>query len=72
MDITGTIIVEPDCSRLSIKYARQVAREIDLDIVYRYQDYLILEDAGQHDIVVRSSMDIAHAGELRENGLRNH
>jgi len=46
-----------DFSRRSINYARQVAQEFDLDIVYRCQDYLTLEDAGQYDIVLLISGD---------------
>lgn len=38
-----------DYSRRSIDYAMQYARQNNLDIQYRYQDYLTLEDEGQYD-----------------------
>ena len=38
-----------DYSRNSIEYARQYARENNLEIYYRYQNYLTLEDEAQYD-----------------------
>ena len=44
MRVTGV-----DYSQRSIAYATRYAREHHLDIVYRYQDYLTLDDEGQFD-----------------------
>jgi len=44
----GLRVTGVDYSRRSIDYATQVAREHDLDIHYRYQDYLTLEDKNQY------------------------
>ena len=44
MHVTGV-----DYSRRSIDYAREYARQHDLDIEYRYQDYLTLDDEDQYD-----------------------
>jgi SAM-dependent methyltransferase len=44
MQVTGV-----DYSRRSIDYAEQYARKNNLDIQYRYQDYLTLEDEGEYD-----------------------
>jgi SAM-dependent methyltransferase len=38
-----------DYSRRSIEYATQYAQQHGLDIRYRYQDYLTLEDENQYD-----------------------
>ena len=38
-----------DYSRRSIEYARQQAAELGLDIHYRYQDYLTLDDPAQYE-----------------------
>ena len=45
----GLRVTGVDYSHRSIDYAIQYAREHDLDIRYRYQDYLTLEDEGQYD-----------------------
>ena len=45
----GLRVTGVDYSRRSIEYARAIAAEHDLDITYRYQNYLTLEDAGQYD-----------------------
>lgn len=45
----GLRVTGVDYSRRSIAYANTYAREHGLDIRYRYQDYLTLEDDGQYD-----------------------
>jgi SAM-dependent methyltransferase len=45
----GLRVTGVDYSRRSIDYAVQYAREHHLDICYRYQDYLTLEDKGLYD-----------------------
>jgi SAM-dependent methyltransferase len=45
----GLRVTGIDYSRRSIDYAIQYAREHDLDIHYRYQDYLTLTDSQQYD-----------------------
>ena len=48
----GVHVTAVDYSHRSIKYATQYARENDLNIIYRYQDYLDLEDENQYDTVL--------------------
>lgn len=45
----GLRVTGVDYSRRSIEYAMQYAAEHQLDIRYRYQDYLTLEDANQYE-----------------------
>ncbi len=45
----GLRVAGVDCSRRSIEYAAQYALEHKLDITYRYQDYLTLEDELRYD-----------------------
>ena len=45
----GLRVTGIDYSRRSIAYATQVAEERELDIAYRYQDYLTLDDEEQYD-----------------------
>jgi SAM-dependent methyltransferase len=45
----GLRVTGVDYSRRSIAYATQYAGEHGLDIAYRYQDYLTLDDEGQYD-----------------------
>jgi len=45
----GLRVTGVDYSRRSIGYATQYARQHGLDITYRYQDYLTLEDRDQYD-----------------------
>jgi SAM-dependent methyltransferase len=45
----GLHVTGVDYSRRSIEYAQKYARQHALDIEYRYQNYLTLDDAGQYD-----------------------
>lgn len=45
----GLRVTGVDYSRRSIDYATEFARQNNLDIRYRYQDYLMLEDDGLYD-----------------------
>jgi SAM-dependent methyltransferase len=45
----GLRVTGVDHSRRSVDYAMQYARQNHLDILYRYQDYLTLDDEGQYD-----------------------
>ncbi len=45
----GLQVTGVDYSRRSINYARNYAEHLGLDITYRYQNYLDLEDAGLYD-----------------------
>jgi SAM-dependent methyltransferase len=45
----GLRVTGVDYSRRSIAYATQYASEHGLDITYRYQNYLTLDDEGQYD-----------------------
>ena len=45
----GLRVTGVDYSRRSIAYATQYAGEHGLDIAYRYQDYLTLDDEGEYD-----------------------
>lgn len=45
----GLRVTGVDYSRRSIEYAKQFARQHNLDIQYRYQNYLTLEDENQYD-----------------------
>ena len=45
----GLHVTGVDYSRRSIDYAIQAARQDGLEITYRYQDYLALEDTDQYD-----------------------
>ncbi|MCB2210325.1 class I SAM-dependent methyltransferase [bacterium] len=47
MQVTGV-----DYSRRSIAYAREWAEGHELDIIYRYENYLDLTDANQYDLVM--------------------
>ncbi len=46
---SGMAVTGVDASRRSIDYAVEYARTHSLDITYRYQDYLTLEDEGRYD-----------------------
>lgn len=48
----GLRVTGVDYSRRSIDYATQFAVEHQLDICYRYQDYLTLEDENQYEAVL--------------------
>lgn len=48
----GIGVTGVDYSRRSIEYARQYAREQGLDIRYRFENYLELEDRGQYDAIL--------------------
>ena len=52
MQVTGV-----DYSRNSIAYARDFAREHDLPITYRYENYLELADEDEYDVVMLISGD---------------
>jgi SAM-dependent methyltransferase len=45
----GLHVTGVDYSRRSIEYATEFARQSNLDIRYRYQDYLTLDDEGDYD-----------------------
>lgn len=47
----GLRVTGMDFSERSLAYAREYAAEHDLDVAYRYQNYLTLEDTDQYDIV---------------------
>ncbi len=47
----GLHVTSVDYSRCSIEYAQEYARLHNLDIQYRYQDYLTLTDEGQYDSI---------------------
>jgi SAM-dependent methyltransferase len=53
----GLRVTGLDYSSRSIDYARDNALEHDLDITYRYQDYLTLEDEGGYDVATLISGD---------------
>ncbi|MDF1521065.1 MAG: class I SAM-dependent methyltransferase [Brevefilum sp.] len=48
----GVRVTGVDYSRRSIEYARNYAKMLDLDIIYRYQNYLDLEDEVLYDAAV--------------------
>jgi SAM-dependent methyltransferase len=48
----GYQVTGVDGSRRSIEYAREYARENDLDINYRYENYLTLTDEDQYEAVL--------------------
>ena len=48
----GLCVTGVDYSRRSIDYATQYAREHSLDVSYRYQDYLTLDDESQYDVAL--------------------
>ena len=48
----GHRVTGVDFSETSIAYAREQARIHNLDIAYRHQDYLTLEEEGQYDLVL--------------------
>jgi SAM-dependent methyltransferase len=48
---TGLHVTGVDYSRRSIEYAAQYAKENNLEISYRYQNYLELEDENQYEAV---------------------
>ena len=52
MQVTGV-----DYSRNSIAYAREFAREHDLPVTYRYENYLELADEDEYDVVMLISGD---------------
>jgi SAM-dependent methyltransferase len=47
----GFRVTGVDFSKRSLAYARDYAAEHQLDITYRYQNYLTLEDAAQYDVI---------------------
>jgi SAM-dependent methyltransferase len=67
MRVTGV-----DASRRSIDYAEQYAREQGLDIRYRYQNYLALEDTEEYDAALLIYGDLCPlAPDERSRLLRN-
>lgn len=48
----GMCVTGVDYSRRSIDYAVEAARQQGLEITYRYQNYLELDDAGQYDVAL--------------------
>jgi 2-polyprenyl-3-methyl-5-hydroxy-6-metoxy-1,4-benzoquinol methylase len=48
----GMAVTGVDYSRRSIEYATESAERQHLDIRYRYQDYLVLEDTGEYDVAM--------------------
>lgn len=48
----GFAVTGVDYSRRSIDYATAFAKQNELDIQYRYQDYLTLEDSGKYDVAM--------------------
>lgn len=48
----GLCVTGVDYSRRSVAYARQSAQQRQLDIQYRFQDYLTLDDESQFDVVL--------------------
>lgn len=48
----GLHVTGVDYSRRSIDYAAQSAREQDLNVTYRYQDYLTLDETQQYDVAL--------------------
>ena len=68
----GLQVTGVDYSRRSIEYATQYAREHGLDIAYRYQDYLSLQDALAYDAALLIYGDFCALGpEQRSLLLRN-
>lgn len=53
----GFRVTGVDYSRRSIDYAKQFAKENNLDISYRFQDYFTLEEVGQYEVVLLISGD---------------
>lgn len=49
---SGFFVTGVDYSRRSVEYATQYAQQHGLDIQYRYQDYLTLEDENQYDVAL--------------------
>ena len=48
----GLVVTGVDYSRRSIEYAAASAEQHKLDIRYRYQNYLTLEDTGEYDVAM--------------------
>ena len=48
----GLVVTGVDYSHRSIEYATASAEQHKLDICYRYQDYLTLEDSGEYDVAM--------------------
>lgn len=48
----GIVVTGVDYSRRSLAYAQEQAELADLDITYRYQNYLTLDDTARYDAVV--------------------
>ena len=48
----GLVVTGVDYSHRSIEYAAASAEQHKLDIRYRYQDYLTLEDSGEYDVAM--------------------
>jgi SAM-dependent methyltransferase len=48
----GLVVTGVDYSHRSIEYAAASAEQQHLDIRYRYQDYLTLEDTGEYDVAM--------------------
>lgn len=68
----GLQVTGVDYSRRSIDYAVEYARQHNLDIQYRYQDYLTLEDENQYDAVLLIYGDYCPLSpEQRKNLLGN-
>ena len=53
----GVRVTGLDYSKRSIEYASESALEYNLEVSYRYQDYLTLEDVGEYSVVTLISGD---------------
>jgi SAM-dependent methyltransferase len=68
----GFRVTGVDYSRRSIEYASQYARENDLNITYRYQNYLELDDENQYDAALLIFGDFCPLNpEQRQRLLKN-
>ena len=68
----GLRVTGVDYSRRSIDYATEFARQNNLDIRYRYQDYLTIEDENQYDAALLIYGDFCPLSpEQRERLLAN-
>ena len=71
----GFTVTGVDYSRRSIRYAKENALQLGLDICYRYQNYLTLEDTGQYDVAMLIFGDYCplspeQRSKLLQNGYR--
>ncbi len=68
----GLCVTGVDYSRRSIEYATKYAKENDLEITYRYQNYLELSDENQYDVALLIYGDFCPLNpEQRATLLRN-